>query len=37
MITENRKYITDFKILKKKKYINKWIEEWKDELIIFII
>ena len=36
MTTENRKYIADFKILKKKKFINIWIEDWKDELIIFI-
>ena len=36
MTTENKKYIADFKILKKKKFINIWTEDWKDELIIFI-
>lgn len=32
----NRIFLTNYNSLKKTKFMNKWIEEWKDELIIFL-
>ena len=33
---DKKKYLTDLNTLKKNIFLNIWIEEWKDELIIFL-
>jgi nitrite reductase/ring-hydroxylating ferredoxin subunit len=33
---KNKHYICKLEILKKERYFVKWIDEWKDELIVFL-